>query len=143
MSDVAFVRSIHAKLVVDGHLPSEKLVNFFATERQRTIRAHLGREQSESNGAFASAMYQDGLLHSFSDILTGASLGKRPEELDRELRDSEKHLQLMRKRKEIIEIAYWSGRVEVLNRFCRRDNSPTPIYFHPHRLIPSQKYIRG
>jgi hypothetical protein len=148
MSDVAFVRAIHEKLVAEGRLPSEKLVNFFASERQRTVRAHLERNQSESEGAFASAMFQDGLLHSFSDVLTGASLGKRPEELERELRGSEKHLlQLKRKKssdiKIAIEIAYWSGRVEVLNRFCKGDTSQIPIYFHPHRLAPSQKYIRG
>jgi hypothetical protein len=92
-------------------------------------------------------MYQDGLQHSFSDVLTGASLGKRPEELERELRSSEKHLQLLkRKRDDIniaIEIAYWSGRVEVLRRFCSRDTSRIPIYFHPNRFEPSQKYIRG
>jgi len=147
MSDVAFVRAIHAKLVADGHLPSEKLLNYFAKERQRTLKAHFERDQSESNGAFASAMYQDGLQHSFSDVLTGASLGKRPEELERELRSSEKHLQqLMRKCDDIniaIEIAYWSGRVEVLRRFCSRDISRIPIYFHPNRFEPSQKYIRG
>jgi hypothetical protein len=147
MTDVAFVRAIHAKLVTDGHLPSEKLLNFFSKERHRTVKAHFERKQSESNGAFASAMYQDGLQHSFSDVLTGASLGKRPEELERELRSSEKHLQLLkRKRDDIniaIEIAYWSGRVEVLRRFCSRDTSRIPIYFHPNRFEPSQKYIRG
>jgi len=143
MTDIAFVTLIHARLVRDDHLPSEKLLNIFARERRRTIRAHLERNQDESGGAFASAMYQDGLLHSFSDVLTGASLGKRPEELERELRGSKRHLELMFKRKEIVEIAYWSGRVEVLDRFCRKTMSQIPIYFHPNRLVPSLKYIRG
>src|SRR5262249_28974439 len=134
MSDVEFVRSLYARLVQDGHLLSEKLLRFFAKERQRALRCHFEREQGESNGAFASAMYQDGLLHSFSDVLTSGSLGKRPEDLERELRASEKHLQVMRKRKDIVEIAYWSGRVEVLDRFCKRSSSPIPTYFHPKRL---------
>ena len=107
------------------------------------MKAHFERSQAESDGAFASAMYQDGLLHSFTYVLTGASLGKKQDEFDRELRESEKWLELMRKRVEIIEIAYWSGRVEVLDRFCRRDLSPIPIYFHPNRMLPSQKYVRG
>jgi hypothetical protein len=143
MTDVAFVRAIHAKFVADGFLPEEKLLNFFSTELQRTRRAHFERNQDESNGAFASAMYQDGLMHSFSDVLTGSSLGKKPEELERHLSQSEKHLELMHKHRDAIEIAYWSGRVEVLRRFCERDNSPVPIYFNPNRQTPSQKYIRG
>jgi SIR2-like domain len=143
MSDVAFVRSIYTRLVKDGHLPSEKFLSFFAKERQRALRAHFEREQSESNGAFASAMYQDGLLHSFSEVLTGASLGKRPEELERKLRGLEKHLEMIHKRGDKVEYAYWRGRAEVLGRFCERDTSRIPVYFHPSILMPSQKYIRG
>src|SRR5690242_21360106 len=60
MTDVMFARSIHAKLVADGHLPSEKLINFFATERQRTERLHFALKHDESDVAFSSAMYQDG-----------------------------------------------------------------------------------
>jgi hypothetical protein len=143
LSDVAFVRRIHDRLIKNGFLPSNDLISFFARERRRVMKAHFERSQSESDGAFASAMYQDGLLHSFTDVLTGASLGKKQDEYDRELRESEKWLQQMRKRVEIIEIAYWSGRVEVLDRFCRRDLSAMPVYFHPNRMEPSQKYVRG
>jgi len=143
LSDIALVRAVHARLVEASYLPSERLIDFFAKERRRVLKAHFERDQAESGGAFASAMYQDGLLHSLSDILTGASLGKKRDEFDRELREFEKHLAVVRKHVDLIEITYWSGRVEVLDRFCKRDVTPLPIYFHPNRLRPSQKYIRG
>lgn len=143
LSDIAFARQLHTKLVDEDFLPSEKLIAFFAKERRRVVKVHLKLKQGDSGGAFASAMYQDGLLHSLGDILIGASLGKKREEFERECREAEKHLQLMYKREDLIEVAYWSGRVEVLDRFSRRELSEIPAYFHPNRLQPTTRYIRG
>ncbi len=43
----------------------------------------------------------------------------------------------------VIEIAYWSGRYEVSRRFCERDRSSIPAYFHPDNLVPTLRYIKG
>jgi hypothetical protein len=92
----------------------------------------------------ASAMYQDGLLHALDDVLSSAVLGtKRKEDFENELRLAAKEVEQADKVGDFIEVAYWSGRHQVIAHFCDRITSAIPPYFHPSKLIPISKFVKG
>ncbi|MGA2483970.1 MAG: hypothetical protein ABSF92_12725 [Candidatus Acidiferrales bacterium] len=92
----------------------------------------------------ASAMYQDGLLHALQDVLTSTTLGiKKKEDFEIDYREAEHRLTQMLRQHDAIEIAYWSGRFEVIRRFVKRTKGPIPAYFHPYRARPLTKLIKG
>src|ERR1700733_9401982 len=61
-TDLAFVRELRSRLEEEGLIGSRRLLAFLHRERSRIARAHVRLRQT-SDGAMASAMYQDGLLH--------------------------------------------------------------------------------
>jgi hypothetical protein len=138
-----FLDLLRQRLIEENLLPTQKFVRFLQEERKRIHSVHFEREQGKTSGSFASAMYQDGLQHALTDVFVDGYLGKKQEDFEKELAGAQKHLELMHKKKDYIEIAYWSGRCEVLRRFCERDTSTIPAYFHPDNLVPIRRYIRG
>ena len=138
-----FLGLLRERCVAENLLPTQEFVRFFQEERRRIHSVHFEREQGKTAGSFASAMYQDGLQHALTDVFVDGYLGKKQEDFEKELAGAQKHLALMRKKKDLIEIAYWSGRCEVVRRFCERDTSSIPAYFHPDKLVPIRRYIRG
>jgi hypothetical protein len=142
-SDVLFVRSLRERLEKHGLLPSEKLLNFMRRARTQIASTHIKMEQT-SDGKMASAMYQDGLLHALGDVVTSAVLGtKKKEDFETDLTWANQTLARMRKKNDSIEIAYYSGWAEVLNRFCGRRTATIPKYFHPYAMQPSRKIVKG
>jgi hypothetical protein len=98
----------------------------------------------ESDGKLSSAMYQDGLLHAMTSILTSNSLGtKKKGDFEADHGDALKSLEKQRRRDDPIEIAYWSGRVEILERFNERRRTPIPAFFHPYALRPASRLVKG
>jgi SIR2-like domain len=141
--DLEFARTLRARLEKEDLIPSEKLLKFLQRERDRIVSIHIRNNQT-SDGKFSSAMYQDGLLHQLSSILISTALGtKKKVDFENDYGKKLNHLNKMRRRKDLIEIAYWSGRVEVLRRFNNRQKSPIPAFFHPYRMHPTQKLIKG
>lgn len=140
---IHFLRLLRERFVKEDLLPTMEFLRFLQDERRKIYKAHFEKEQSESSGAFASSMYQDGLQHALTYILAGVYLGKKKEDFEKEESANLKHLNLMSKKKNYVEIAYWSGRYEVMRRFCERDSSSIPIYFHPDNLLPTRRYIKG
>jgi len=142
-TDLMFVRELRSRLVNEDLIPPEWLLEFFSAERHRIASLHINMSQNTAGG-LASAMYQDGLLHALGDVLTSTALGaKTIEAFGRELVEAKGTLGGMRRRRDPIEIAYWSGRVEVLNRFAERSKERIPAYIHPYRLVPSKKFVKG
>jgi hypothetical protein len=88
-------------------------------------------------------MYQDGVLHALSYVLSSARLGEKKESFERELTETENTLHEMWLRQDPIEIAYWTGRTEAMHAFCSRRDKEIPTYFHPYRLEPILKFVRG
>jgi hypothetical protein len=141
--DLEFARTLRARLEKEDLIPSEKLLKFLQRERDRIVSIHIKNNQT-SDGKFSSAMYQDGLLHQLSSILISTALGtKKKVDFENDYGNKLNHLNKMRRRKDVIEIAYWSGRVEVLRRFNNRQKSSIPAFFHPYRMHPTQKLIKG
>lgn len=142
-ADVVFLGRLRRKLEKEGLVPSEQLLGALRRQRNRIVPVHLNLSQS-SAGGFASSMYQDGVLHALDDVLSSTALGtKRNEDFEKDLRLAGKALRQARKAGDFIEVAYWSGRHEVMERFCDRDQSTIPIYFHPSRLEPVAKFVKG
>lgn len=139
---IAFLRAIREKLRKDGYLPGEEYLSFLSNEQDRIIDIHLNLNQGESGGV-ASAMYQDGILHMLNTVLSGTVLGTSKENFEHNLSEAENSLQKYSKEKNFVEIAYWRGRYEVIKRYCNRDKRKIPAYFHPNKLIPTHKYIKG
>ena len=139
---MAFVRELLERMESQDLIPPRWLLKFLASERKRIVRLHLKLNQNEEGG-IASAMYQDGLLHALTDVLAGTALGKKKEHFERELGDYERTLQEMRRRNDFIEVAYCSGWCQVFAAFCARTKEPIPAFWHPRRLIPSHRYIKG
>lgn len=140
---LALLRELREKLQEDGYLPSEEYLTFLSNEQDRVIDIHINLDQDESAGAFASSMYQDGLLHMFSTVLSGTALGNSNENFLKNLSEVKSALDRHSKEVNLIEIAYWSGQNEIINRYCNRDKRKIPAYFHPNKLVPTYKYIKG
>lgn len=140
--DLAFLRALRMKLEREKLVPSREFIALLQRQRMRIASVHVRLDQL-SDGGFVTAMYQDGLLHAFDEILTSTRLGSRMEEFERDLADSEKAVTQMRQRRDLVEIAYWVGRREPLRIFCSRKNETVPLYFHPYRLEPVHKLVQG
>jgi hypothetical protein len=142
-TDVMFFRKLRQRLESEGKIPSDKFLEFLGRERHRIGRIHINMGQT-SSGRFASAMYQDGLMHELDSVIAGARLGtKKKEDFENDLGESLRRLDAMRKKQDIVEIAYWSGRVEILERFDLRQQTPIPKFFHPNKLQPIPHLVKG
>jgi len=142
-SDIAFVRTLRDKLVEQGMMPSDDYLDFLRRSRKGIASTHLSMGQ-ETVGKFASAMYQDGLLHALDDILISSALGtKKKEDFDKDLLFASEHLREMYQRQDAVEIAYWAGRWEIVSRFAKRVATPIPRYFHPVRVVAVNKLVKG
>ena len=128
------------RLRKDGELPSEELIELYANEGDRITKLHMQMEQKESEGAAASAMYQDGVLHALEEVLSGTSLGTRRIVFDEQLREANETLQKYAMAGNHVEVAYWTGRREVFQRFNARVLDSIPAYLHPRKMIPINKY---
>ena len=141
--DVSFLEVLRARLVKEDLIPHQELLEIFQVEREEIIAVHL-RNNQDSTGGLASAMYQDGLIHTLTDLLSATVLAtKRKQDFESDLTYSRKIVRESLVQNDILEVAYWSGRTEVLRRFCERDNSRIPKYFHPDKLVPTVRYIQG
>jgi hypothetical protein len=143
IDDVQFLHKLRKHLVKKGLIPSELLMSFLMRERRRIVQLHL-RNNQNSDGALSSAMYQDGLIHELDDILDSVQLGtKKHEDFENELGYTLNKLKMMQKRKNPIEIAYWSGRYIAIDAYFEADRKQIPPYFHPYRLEPLNKLVKG
>lgn len=140
---IQFAASLYATLEENDLVPNDDLLEFFDKELDRIHSVHGKVIADESDGAFASSMYQDGLQHALTDILSEVSLGKKKEDFEKDLSWAEKQLSKMKKKKDYIEMAYFTGQCEVRRRFSERDDSPIPVYFEPNKLKPTHRFIRG
>lgn len=86
-----------------------------------------------------SAMYQDGLLHSLNAVLVYDHLGQT-DDFPKEERDLNEILKRMIKKTDPVEVAYYSGRLEIVKRFNARDGSRIPAYFDVGRFKPSHTF---
>jgi len=112
-------------------------------EHHRIVSTNLKMGQT-SEGRMSSAMYQEGLLHELDAILTSTSLGtKKKGDFDNDHGETLRTLEEMRRRRDIVGIAYYSGRAEVLERFLNRNTSKIPTYFHPYQLRPTASLVKG
>ncbi len=142
-SDILFIRMLRSRLEKNGLIPSEQFLRYLDAQAQRITSIHIRLRQS-SDGRLASAMYQDGLLHALGDVLVATRLGsKKKEDFETDLREAERILAAMRRKGEVIEVAYWSGRLEVIRRFVNRTKGPIPAYFHPYDWRPLAKLVKG
>ncbi len=142
-SDISFLRSLRERMQKEDLVPPEDLLEFMRRTHNRIVSIHVNMGQ-ESDGKMASAMYQDGLLHALEDIITSTVLGiKNKENFERDLTEAEDSLRRMQRKHDPVEIAYWSGRVAVIKRFCARSKAPILPYFHPYRLHPTKKLVKG
>jgi hypothetical protein len=142
-TDVMFVRRLRARLEKQDLIPAESLLEFLHRERTRIANIHV-RLSQHSSGGMASAMYQDGLLHALGNVLTYTALGaKKIETFEGELAEAKKILAKMRRANNPIEIAYWTGRTEVLSRFLARSGQTIPAFIHPFTLRASRKFVKG
>jgi hypothetical protein len=142
-TDIMFVRTLRKRLEMEGLIPSEGFLQFLRRQRRRIVPIHIGLDQA-TDGGMASAMYQDGLMHELDDVMSSTALGiKRNEDFESDLSWAAKQLKEARKERDLIEIAHWSGRHEAVKRFCERDESSVPFYFHPYKLSPILKFVKG
>jgi hypothetical protein len=142
-SDLLFLRSLRDKLEKAGLVPSKKFLDSLSDQRQRIASIHLKMDQ-KTNGGMASSMYQDGLMHELDDAVLTSVLGiRRKEDHEKELNRTADIVKQAWKSGDIFEIAYWTGRQQVLEHFCERGDSPIPRYFHPRKMIPIQRFVKG
>ncbi len=143
VNDLAFLRSLRERLEEEDIIPSREFLNLLRIQRNRIVSVHIKLRQN-SDGSMASSMYQDGLLHALDHVLTSTALGTmRNQDFESELAYAARTITAAKKEDDPIETAYWSGRYEILRRFCSREKSSIPVYFHPRNMIPTTKFVQG
>jgi SIR2-like domain len=141
--DTQFLEGLRKHFVDIAILPSQQLIKFLMTERKRVVKLHLKLKQ-DCDGGLSSAMYQDGLLHELDDILDSLQLGtRRQQDFENELGLMHKNVRAAQKQRDAIEVAYYSGRYAVINAFIEADYNELLPYFHPYRLTPLRKLVKG
>lgn len=141
--DTQFLEGLRKHFVDAGMLPSDQLIKFLMSERSRIVKLHLKLKQ-DCDGGLSSAMYQDGLLHELDDILDALQLGTwRQQDFENDLGLMHKNVRAAHKQKDAIEVAYYSGRYAVINAFLEADCNELLPYFHPYRLAPLRKLVKG
>jgi len=141
-SGVAMSRDITTRLAHEDLIVSDDYLRYLWAQQDVVTRTHLSTQQ-DSDGAFASSMYQDGLVHSLSHVISGSQLGVLKETFQKERDTAHEALTTYWDREDALEIAYWSGRAEVMDRFCRRTRGEIPRYFDPYELVPRRKFRAG
>ncbi len=154
MKGLVFAWELLKRLEKDKLIPPEELISYFEEQLSRIIDIHL-RTSSKQDlpGAFASSMYQDGLIHSLEHAIEGSRTGKLMKEFDDELSSYketlDKYLRALSRHEKkpkpdksgyvLVKIAYWSGRVEALKRFISNNKRDIPAFFAPYALKPVRK----
>jgi hypothetical protein len=154
ISGLVFAWELIKRLEKDKIIPSKELISYFEKQLYRIIDIHMHTsDKQELVGAFSSAMYQDGLIHSLEYLIENSRTGKLMRDFIEELADYQKTLDkcyraVTRYEKKpktdkpnfaIIEVAYWSGRVEALRRFISNNKRDIPAFFSPYVLKPRSK----
>ena len=139
---IGFLREINDRLVKEKLIPDPELVDCFSCQLKLIYEIHT-RDSEEQEEKFLSTMYQDGVIHELEEILTRSKYGVKIVDLKEKLkewrvilkkyeRDEEKYDNAKTekgkgiKMNRIIEIAYWTGRIEVLSRFLKEKKKPIP-----------------
>jgi hypothetical protein len=141
--DSAFLGALHENLENEGLIPSKAFLSFLDGQRKEIGRLHMKLDQN-TNGGVASAMYQDGLMHELEDVLSSADLGtKRKEDFEHDLNQAASNVMKAHAANAFVEVAYWTGRRVVLERFCARNSSQIPPFFHPAKMVPIPRFVKG
>lgn len=135
MSAIDFMSELNSKLVKEGIIPDPELVQFYLEQRSLITPIHLSMTQ-DSDKSFASAMYQDGVIHELDYIIGQYQLGVTIEALKEKFAENFRILNGYEKEKKLVPIAYWSGRVEVMKRFLSKKFELIPPFFDPEKKKP-------
>jgi len=154
ISGLVFAWELLKHLEKDKLIPSKELISYFEKQLYRIIDIHFRTsDKQDLPRAFFSAMYQDGLIHSLEHVIEESRTGKLMKDFAEELSDYKEtldkywkaSLRYERKPKPdklnfaLVEVAYWSGRVEALKRFVSRNVRDIPAFFSPYALKPVKK----
>jgi hypothetical protein len=137
---IRFFRDINDRLVSEKLIPNPELVDFYSDQFNRISQIH-SEDSKNQEEKFLSTMYQDGMCHEFSYILASSRYGIKITDLKDRLkkwrgilrkyeRDEEKYKNAETEKEKkchmnvIIEIAYWTGRIDILSRFLRGKRQP-------------------
>ena len=83
-------------------------------------------------------------MHELDDAMSSTLLGtKRQSDFERDLSQTAKIVKQAWNAGDFIEISYWTGRYTVLERYCSRNESPIPAFFHPNRMVPIARFVKG
>lgn len=141
--DTEFLEGLRDHFVDGAMLPPDQLIKFLMRERNKIVKLHLKLKQ-DCDGGMSSAMYQDGLLHELDYILDALRLGtSTQQDFENELGLMHKNVSTAQKQKDPIEVAYYSGRYAVINSYSEADYNDIFPYFHPYRLTPLRKLVKG
>ena len=141
--DSSFLRSLRKDLEDDGLIPSKPFIRFLSRQYKEILRFHRKLDHN-TNGGIASAMYQDGIMHELEGIMSSVELGsKRKEDFEQDLNLTISLVKKAHSAKDPIEVAYWTGRRMVLDKFCARTDSKITPFFHPSKMIPISRFVKG
>lgn len=157
VSGIAFAEELARRLEKDKLIPSRELISHFDRQLGRIINIHMRTsDHQELPEAFSSAMYQDGLIHSLEHVIEESRTGKLMKEFSTQLADFKDTLDKYERAVTrygskpndektgfaLVEVAYWSGRVEALKRFASRNTRDIPAFFSPNSLKPVKRMAR-
>ena len=138
MHGIAFARQLTRHLEKSGDILTEELVKEVYQRLQKILKTHMDTcaFQDRASG-LASSIYQDGLMHSLEHIIVESKMGRTSDDFNSTLKKYEQTLQQYKRREILVEIAYWSGRVEALKRLISRNMRDIPPFYDPIKLEPT------
>jgi len=141
-SGYGFLRDINDRLIEEKMIPDPDMVDCFSSQLGRIFGIHI-RDSENQDDKFLSTMYQDGLIHEIEYIVSNSTYGIKIADLKVRLKEGKEILKKYERdeakyRKEkteeeknrrtnaMIEIVYFTGRIEVLSRFLKGKMEPIP-----------------
>lgn len=138
MHGIAFARQLTRHLEKSGGILTEELVKGVYQQLQKILKTHMDTcDFQDRASGLASSIYQDGLIHSLEHIIVESKMGRTSDDFNSTLKEYEQTLQQYKRREILVEIAYWSGRVEALKRLISRNMRDIPPFYDPMKLEPT------
>jgi hypothetical protein len=142
-TDLLVLSALELRLQKAALIPTPEFMEHLLRERRRIVKIHIKLSQN-SDGGMSSSMYQDGVLHVLDSLMRSVALGtKRNPDFEAERMENERYVKESLEADDPIEIAYSYGRYTVMEHFCDRKKGEIPTYFHPQKLYPIAKFVRG
>lgn len=127
VNGIAFIREILERMSSENILFDPELISFYEEQRNRIVKIHVSNKQ-ETEEDFLSTIFQNGLIHQLNEIILSYYYGITVKQINDKLDEFNKKFKKIENDNKI-EIAYWTGRIQILTRIINGIKEDIPTEF--------------